>query len=268
LLCSDELRPAYVPDEQVVAYREVVRLHTSLSAEAARYKLQIRGVLTLLFPEFTQVFTNPCRPTARALLQRYPSAQAFVEAGGAGVLATLRALKSRRYGRATAQQLVELATQSGASGVARPARERSLRILCDQLAHTQEYLAALEAEMTALVAQDAVAAGLESVPEFGPKTVAVLRAELGDGARCGGSDQAVAYAGLDVTVRQSGKWRGQRKVSKRGSGAVRRALYMAAVHSRTQGDSAFRAYYQHLVERGLPKMSAVMALMRKMLGVA
>jgi len=78
----------------------------------------------------------------------------------------------------------------------------------------------------------------------------------------------VAYAGLDVTVRQSGKWRGQRKVSKRGSGAVRRALYMAAVHSLTQEDSAFRAYYQHLVERGLAKMSALMAVMRKMLGVA
>ena len=110
--------------------------------------------------------------------------------------------------------------------------------------------------------QDEAAAGLESVPEFGPKTVAVLRAELGDVARFGGSDQAVAYAGLDVTVRQSGKWRGQRKVSKRGSGAVRRALYMAAVHSLTQEDSAFRAYYQHLVERGLPKMSAVMAKAR------
>jgi transposase len=113
--------------------------------------MQIRGVLTLLFPEFTQVFTNPCRPTARALLHRYPSAPACVDAGVDGVLATLRALKSRRYGRATAQQLVELAAQSAASGVARAARERSLGILCDQLAHTQEHLAALEAEMTSLV---------------------------------------------------------------------------------------------------------------------
>jgi transposase len=268
LLRSDELRPAYVPAEQVVAYREVVRLHTSLSADAARYKMQIRGVLTLLFPEFTQVFTNPCRHTALALLAAYPSAQAFADAGVDAVVQTLRTLQSRRYGRATAQQLVALAQQSVASGVARTAREGSLRILCDQLQHTQAHLATLEAEMAALVRQDPAAPALESVPEFGPKTVAVLRAELGDVARFGSSDQAVAYAGLDVTVRQSGKWRGQRKVSKRGSGAVRRVLYMAAVHSLTQPESAFRAYYQHLVERGLPKMSAVMAVMRKMLGVA
>ena len=33
-------------------------------------------------------------------------------------------------------------------------------------------------------------------------------------------------------------------------------------------DSAFGAYYQHLVARGLEKMSALMAVMRKMVAVA
>jgi transposase len=268
LVGSDDVRPVYVPTGQVVAYREVVRLHTSLGLEAARYRMQIRGLVTLLFPEYTQVFADPCRPTALALLQRYPSAQAMVDAGVEAVTTTLRDLKSRRYGRATAQRLVALAAESAASGVARRARERSLQILGDQLAHTREHLAGLEAEMATLVAQDAAAARLAGVPEFGPKTVAVLRAELGDMTRFARSDQAVAYAGLDITVRQSGKWRGQRKLSKRGSGAVRRILYMAAVHSLTQPGSAFRAYYTHLVERGVGKMSALMAVMRKMLAVA
>jgi transposase len=268
LLGSEEIRPAYVPDEQVVAYREVVRLHTSLSKEAARYKMQIRGLVTVLFPEFTQVFADPCRPTALALLRRYPSAQAVVDAGVEAVTSALRALKVRRYGRRTAERLVALAAQSVASGVARGARERSVQILGEQLTHIREHLAALEAEMSALVRQDARAAALTGVAEFGPKTVAVLRAELGDVERFARSDQAVAYAGLDVTVRESGKWRGQRKVSKRGSGAVRRILYMAAVHSLTQQGSAFRGYYAHLVKRGVAKMSALMAVMRKMLGVA
>jgi transposase len=155
-----------------------------------------------------------------------------------------------------------------ASSVARTARERSLQVWRDQLVHTREHLTALETEMAVLVRHDPGAAALTGVPEFAPKTVAVLGAELGDMRRFARSDQAVAYAGLDVTVRQSGKWRGQRKVSKRGSGAVRRILYMAAVHSLTQEGSAFRAYYQHLVDRGVVKMSALMAGKGKMLGVA
>jgi hypothetical protein len=44
--------------------------------------------------------------------------------------------------------------------------------------------------------------------------------------------------------------------------------YLAALRSIHQEDSAFGAYYQHLVEPGLKKMSAVMALMRKMVAVA
>ncbi|MDQ5851724.1 MAG: transposase, partial [Chloroflexota bacterium] len=63
----------------------------------------------------------------------------------------------------------------------------------------------LEQEIAGLIQRDEDVAGLQSVPEFGAETVAVLRAELGDVARFKGSAQVVAYAGLDVTVRESGK---------------------------------------------------------------
>jgi transposase len=126
----------------------------------------------------------------------------------------------------------------------------------------------LEAELAQLLQADQVAQYLQSVPEFGLKTVAVLRAELGEIKRFHDVDQAVAYVGLDLLVRQSGRWQGQRKLSKRGSGHLRKILYMAAVRSLAHPDSAFRAYYQHLVERGLSKMSALTTVMRKMVRVA
>jgi transposase len=129
-----------------------------------------------------------------------------VAAGVDAVAACLQHLGTRRYGRATAQRLVALAAQSAASGVARPARER---ILVDQLGQTQAHLGELEAALAELVRQDSGATSLASVPEFGPLTVAVVRAELGDVTRFERSDQAVAYVGLDVTVRQSGKARGR-----------------------------------------------------------
>jgi transposase len=78
----------------------------------------------------------------------------------------------------------------------------------------------------------------------------------------------VAYAGLDVTVRESGKWKGQRKLSKRGSGALRRGLYMAAFGCLRAKHSAFRAYYEALVARGVKGRRALIAVMRKMLVVA
>jgi transposase len=109
---------------------------------------------------------------------------------------------------------------------------------------------------------------VQSVPEFGRKMVAVLRAELGDVTRFQRADQVVAYAGLDIQVRQSGKWKGEAKLSKRGSGRLRRLLYMTAVRCIRLKNSAFGQYYHRLIAGGMKKVEALMAVMRKMLLVA
>lgn len=268
VLLSGEARRGYVPSEVIATYRELVRLHTQLSDEAARYKNEIQALLTVLFPEFNQVFADPCRATALALLKLYPSAQAIVDAGVGAIAAKLHELAPRNYGRRTAEHLVHLAQHSISGGMAVTARSTSLKILCDQLEHTQVNLAQLESEIDKLLDTDAEVKGLKSVPEFGRKTVAVLRAELGDVMRFQRTDQVVAYAGLDIEVKQSGKWKGQAKLSKRGSGRLRRILYMAAIRCIRLSGSAFGAYYRRLIARGMKKRDAMMAVMRKMLIVA
>ena len=268
VLLSDDARPAYVPNELTATYRELVRLHSNLSDEAARYKNEIQDLLVVLFPEFTQVFKDPTRKTALAVLRAYPGAQAIASVGEAPIAVILAATAPRNYGPATAQRLVTLAKRSSASPVAVAARGRSLAILADQLTHTQVNIAELEREIEQLLRRDGGATGLQSVPEFGPKTVAVLRAELGEVERFQRSAQVVAYAGLDITVKESGKWKGQRKLSKRGSGELRRTLYLTAMRCVRREGSAFGAYYQALGARGLKGNAALVAVMRKMLVVA
>jgi transposase len=126
----------------------------------------------------------------------------------------------------------------------------------------------IEHEIDKLLDTDAGVKGLKSVPEFGHKTVAVLRAELGNVTRFQRTDQVVAYARLDIEVKQSGKWKGQAQLSKRGSGRLRPILYMAAVRCIRLPSSAFGAYYHRLIACGMKKRDVVMAVMRKMLIVA
>jgi transposase len=106
------------------------------------------------------------------------------------------------------------------------------------------------------------------VQEFGLKTLAVLCAELGDVARFRRTDQVIAYGGMDLEIKASGLWKGKAKLSKRGSGLLRRVLYLAALRSTHTEGSAFGAYYHRLVARGRKYGSALMAVMRKMLAVA
>jgi len=268
LLLSGEARAGYVPDELISTYRQLERLHSQLADDSARYQNEIQALLVVLFPEFVQVFADPCRPTALGVLKRYPSAQAIVAAGVEALTTTLRELAPRHSGRPTAQELVRLASQSVASPLATAGRALSLKVLCDQLEHTLANLAQVARELDQLLDRDQGVSGLKSTPEFGRKTVAVLRAELGDVTRFQRVEQVVAYVGLDLQVRQSGQWKGQVKLSKRGSGRVRRVLYLAALRCLALPASAFGAYYRRLVARGMKGRRALMAVMRKMLIVA
>jgi len=268
VLLSGEARMGYVPSDQIATYRELVRLHTQLSEEAARYQNQIQALVVVLFPEFSQIFVDPCGQAALAVLKTYPHAQAVAQAGVEAIYQVLRAVPAAHFGRPTAKKLVALAQVSSSSGRALSGRASSLRILCDQLEHTQANRQRLEEELEQLITMDPETKGLRQMPELGPKTVAVLRAELGEVKRFARTDQAIAYAGMDVEIKESGQWKGQAKLSKRGSGLLRQILYLAATRSISLEDSAFGAYYHHLVARGLKKMSALMAVMRKMVAVA
>ncbi len=41
----------------------------------------------------------------------------------------------------------------------------------------------------------------------------------------------MAYAGMDIEIKESGKFKGKAKLSKRGSGLLRQILYLAAIRS-------------------------------------
>jgi transposase len=262
---SGEARFGYVPSDQVVTYRELTRLHQQLTEEVVRYKNEIHALLVVLFPEFTQVFADPSRASALTVLKAYPSAQAMRQADPEQLYQLLRQQCPGRYGRKTAGKLIQLAKTSVSSGVAIGARSSSMRVLADQLDHTQKNLELLQQEIERLVDSDPKTRSVLAISELGPMTVAVLRAELGDLDRFARMDQIVAYVGLDLHVKQSGKWKGQTKLSKRGSGHVRRILYLAALRSIRLPTSPFGTFYQRLVARGLKKGMAVIAVRRKLL---
>ncbi len=178
VLLSGEARFGYVPSEQIITYRELVRLQLQLAEEGVRYKNEIHALLVVLFPEFSQVFADPSKPTALAVLKAYPSAQAMGETRPEDVYCLLHELCPRHYGRKTAAKLVQLAQMSVSSAQAVAARSSCLRILCDQLQHTQRNLSLLEEEIDRLLDQDPKSQGVLSIPELGPMTVAGMPSRI------------------------------------------------------------------------------------------
>ncbi len=77
--------------------------------------------------------------------------------------------------------------------------------------------------------------------------------------------QCVAHAGLDPRQHQSGSSIDRpARISKRGNGYLRSALYMPAVVA-SQHDPIIKAFYERLLEKGKKPLCALVAIMRKLL---
>lgn len=80
------------------------------------------------------------------------------------------------------------------------------------------------------------------------------------------SDAYIAFMGLDVRVRDSGRLRGRRKLTKRGNPELRRLLYLAAMQA--SRSATWAPFYQRHLARGLSRIQALVALARKLARVA
>jgi transposase len=104
-----------------------------------------------------------------------------------------------------------------------------------------------------------------SIPGIGPLNAAALVAAYHRGAFAN-SDAFIAFIGMDVRLRESGRYTGKRKLTKRGESEVRRLLYCAAQPARCY--QRFEAYYQRQLAKGLPKIAAKVILARKLARIA
>ena len=107
------------------------------------------------------------------------------------------------------------------------------------------------------------AALYQSVQGVGILTAATLAADLPELGE-GDGKQLTSLVGLAPWSRDSGRQRGYRAI-RGGRGAVRRALYLAALSLIRCKNSTLASFYQQLRQRGKPGKLALVAVMRKLL---
>lgn len=76
----------------------------------------------------------------------------------------------------------------------------------------------------------------------------------------------IGYAGLDVSTKESGTWRGRCRLTKRGNSYLRRRLYSAAWGA-VMHDDRFQDWYQYLRHQGTGHVEALVIIARKIVRI-
>lgn len=254
-----------VPQDKILALRELCRSRAYLIDVAADLKRKLTALLDRIFPEYESVFDSLFGKASVAVLRKYPTPQKVKSAHLEKLTEILWNSSGGHFGEWKARQLKETACNSFGIEDTCGVYSALLCVFLEQILSLTEQAAAIEKQITSLLKE--FDAQLTSIPGVGVVLAATILSEIGDISRFSSADKLLAYAGLDPTVRQSGEFKSsQNRMSKRGSPYLRRAIWLAST-SAVQFDPMFRAYYEKKRSEGLHYMNVIGHVSRKMTAV-
>lgn len=214
--------------------KSLTRARFSVVQDRSALKNKVKRLVVLLFPELLSEFSDLFGSSASAILKRYPSAARLAACHCDTLAALLRKSSRGRFGRAKAEHLKLLARNS--IGNPSPARTLELKMLLSRIDLLSEQIAEYDTEIRRIM--DQFHSPVLSIPGIGYTLGAMIVAEIGSISRFPSPAKLLAFAGLEPSIYQSGKFvPSSGRMVKRGSPFLRWALLQAAgfvpLHSST-----------------------------------
>ena len=254
-----------VPQDKILALRELCRSRAYLIDTAADLKRKLIALLDRIFPEYETLFDSIFGKASVAVLRKYPTPQKLKNAHLEKLTGLLWESSGGHFGEWKARQLKEAAYNSFGIEDSCGVYSALLGMFLEQILSLTEQADLIEKQIASLLKE--FDSQLTSIPGVGTVLAATILSEIGDITRFSSADRLLAYAGLDPSVKQSGEFKSnQNRMSKRGSPYLRRAIWLASTVA-VQCDPMFRAYYEKKMSEGLHYMNVIGHVSRKMTAV-
>ena len=254
-----------VPQDKLLALRELCRSRAYLIDTAADLKRKLIALLDRIFPEYETLFDSIFGKASVAVLRKYPTPQKLKNAHLEKLTEILWESSGGRFGEWKARQLKEAAYSSFGIEDSCGVYSVLLGMFLEQILSLTEQADLIEKQIASLLKE--FNSHLTSIPGVGTVLAATILSEIGDISRFSSADKLLAFAGLDPSVKQSGEFTSnQNRMSKRGSPYLRRAIWLASTVA-VQCDPMFGAYYEKKMSEGLHYMNVIGHVSRKMTAV-
>ena len=228
--------------------KSLTRARFSVVQDRSALKNKVKRLITLLFPELLGVFSDIFGASATALLKQYPSAAKLAACHCDTLAALLRKTSRGRFGKEKAEYLRQLAKSS--IGNHSDARALELRMLLARIDFLSEQISEYDREIKIIMNQ--IDSPILTIPGISYTLGAIIIAEIGSIDRFPTPAKLLAFAGLEPSIYESGKFvPSSGRMVKRGSPFLRWALLQAAGYTPNYS-STFALYRSKKLSEGKP----------------
>ena len=251
-------------DYDSLQLKNLCRFRQKLMKARTKVKIQLVSYVDLIFPELQYLFKSGIHTkSCYALLKTESNPDRIAKMHLTRLSNLLKKTSKGHYTKNHAIALKELASQS----VGIKDDTLSLQILqsIEQIEMYTQQISKVEASICEIM--DHMDSVIKTIPGIGNLNGAMIIGEIGDISRFEKPCQLLAYAGLDPSVYQSGKFTAARtRMSKRGSKLLRYALINAAWQL-TLHNETFKAHYDLKVSQGRRHYNALGHVAHKLVRV-
>lgn len=225
MLISDNLKP-YIPvSYHISELKSLTRHRFRLVKENSKFKTSLVRLVDIVFPELPKIVSSVAQKSCLALLSELPNAKKIAECNLTHLTHLLSDNSNKKFDRDKAIQIRELARKS--IGLNSDSVSFELKQTINIIQFIQEQLDDVEKRIKEILKE--INSPILSIPGISFKTAGSILAEIGDISRFDSPAKLLAFARLDPSMYQSGKFFSTHSVMvKRGSKYLRFALMTAA----------------------------------------
>lgn len=225
MLVSDNLKP-YIPvSYHISELKSLTRHRFRLVKENSKFKTSLVRLVDIVFPELPKIVSSVAQKSCLALLYELPSAKDIAECNLTHLTHLLSDNSYKHFGREKAIEIRDLARKS--IGLNSNSVSFELKQTISIIQFIQEQLDDVEKRIKQILKE--INSPILTIPGISFKTAGSILAEIGDISRFDSPAKLLAFAGLDPSMYQSGKFFSTHSVMvKRGSKYLRFALMTAA----------------------------------------
>ena len=253
------------PSQGLQDLKDLARERESLTVLMSGLKNDIKRMLQITFPELESL-CNIFGESMRDIVKQFPSARLIRIADVRAVTKALTPSDARRTPPFYPEDLIAAAQKSvGIDSIAKelilPDKYTTLEHLMKRKERITEAL--VEACQAMMIKEIEI---ITSIGGISDTMASAFLAEVGDYKAFPSYKHLIAFAGIDPSIHQSGKFEGLSKISKRGNRHLRHLSYLMTTCV-VRLDNIFREYYLRRRAEGLPYKKAILATAHKLLRV-